>query len=60
MRKLESWFNPQATNMVKDYNHVKEMLLDQVNLALFSMEIVKEPTTYEEAINNLQKEDQNK
>jgi hypothetical protein len=33
------------------------MTLDQVNLALFSTEIVKERTTYEEAINSEQKED---
>jgi hypothetical protein len=58
MRKLKSWFNPQATKAVEDYNHRKEMILDQVNLALFSTEIIKEPTTYEEAINSEQKEDQ--
>jgi hypothetical protein len=28
------------------------MTLDQVNMALFSTEIIKEPTTYEESINN--------
>jgi hypothetical protein len=59
MRKLESWFNPQATKVVENYNHGREMILDQVNLALFSTGIVKEPTTYEEAINSEQKEDQN-
>jgi hypothetical protein len=32
--------------------------LDQVNLALFSTVTVKEPTTYEEAINREKKEDQ--
>jgi hypothetical protein len=50
MRKLESWFNPQATKAVENYNHGRGMTLDQVNLALFSTVIVKEPTTYEEAI----------
>jgi hypothetical protein len=34
------------------------MTMDQVNLALFSTEIIKERTTYEEAINCKQKEDQ--
>jgi FtsZ-interacting cell division protein YlmF len=34
------------------------MTLDQVNLALFSTVMIKEPTTYEEAINCEQKEDQ--
>jgi hypothetical protein len=58
MRKLESWFNPQATKAVEDYNHGKEITLNQVNLALFSTEIIKEPTTFEEAISSWQKEDQ--
>jgi hypothetical protein len=57
MRKLESWFNPEATKAVEDYSHGREMTLDQVNLALFSMITVKEPTTYEEAINSEKKED---
>jgi hypothetical protein len=43
--------------VVEDYNHGREITLDQVNLSLFSTEIVKEPTTYEEAINSEQKED---
>jgi hypothetical protein len=60
MRKLESWFNPQATNAVENNNHGREIKLDQVNLALFSTEIIKEQTSYEEAINNEQKEDQMK
>jgi hypothetical protein len=34
------------------------MTLDQVNLALLSTEIIKEPTTYVESINCVQKEDQ--
>jgi hypothetical protein len=58
MRKLESWFNPQATKAVEDYNHKREMTLYKVDLALFSTEIIKEPTSYEEAINSEQKEDQ--
>jgi multimeric flavodoxin WrbA len=58
MRKLESWFNPQATKAVGNYNHGREITLDQVNLTLFSTEIIKEPTTYEEAINSEQKEEQ--
>jgi hypothetical protein len=58
MRKLESWFNPEATKAVDDYSHGKEMTLDQVDSALFSTVTVKEPTTYEQAINSEQKEDQ--
>jgi hypothetical protein len=57
MKKLESWFNPEATKVVEDYSHGREMTLDQVNLALFSTVMIKEPTTYEEAINFEQKED---
>jgi hypothetical protein len=44
--------------VVEDYNHGREITLDQVNLALFSTDIVKEQTTYETAINSEQKEDQ--
>jgi hypothetical protein len=40
MRELESSFNPQATKVVGDYNHGREITLDQVNLALFSTDIV--------------------
>jgi hypothetical protein len=36
----------------EDYNHGRGMTLDQVNLALFSTDINKERTTYEEAINS--------
>jgi hypothetical protein len=57
MRKLESWFNPQSIKVVEDYNHEREITFDQVNLALFSTEIIKEQKTYEEAINSEQKED---
>jgi hypothetical protein len=59
MRKLESLFNPQATRSIEDYNHGRKITWDQINLA-FSTDIVKEPTTYEGAINSEQKEDQNK
>jgi hypothetical protein len=60
MKKLESWFNPQAIKVVEDYNHEREITLDQVHLALFSAEINKVPTIYEEAIHSEQKEDQMK
>jgi hypothetical protein len=58
MRKLESWFNPESTKAVENYNHGKKMTLDQVNLALFSTVTVKEPTTYEESIKSEKNEDQ--
>jgi hypothetical protein len=49
MKKLESWFNPQATRAVEDYNYGRQLTLDQDNLVLFSADFVKEPTSYEEA-----------
>jgi hypothetical protein len=58
MRKLESWFNPEATKVVEDYSHGREITLDHVNLALFYTVTVKERTTYEGAINFEKKEDQ--
>jgi hypothetical protein len=58
MRKLESWFNPETTKAVENYNHGREMTLDQVDLTLFSTEIIKEPTAYEEAISCEKKENQ--
>jgi hypothetical protein len=33
MRKLESWFKPEATRAIENYNHGRKMALDQVNLA---------------------------
>jgi hypothetical protein len=59
MKKLEGWFNPQATKVMEDYNPGRETLLEQVNLALFTTNLVKEPSSYEEAINCEQKEEQN-
>jgi hypothetical protein len=55
MRKLESWFNLEATKAVEYYSHGREMTLDQVNLALFSTVMINQPTTYEEAINSEKK-----
>jgi hypothetical protein len=31
MKKLESWFNPEATKVMEDYNHGRETFLEQVN-----------------------------
>jgi hypothetical protein len=55
MRKSESWFSSQATKVVEDYNHEREISLDQ--FGFFSTEIIKEPIIYEEAINSEQNED---
>ena len=58
MKKLESWFNPQATKVIEDHNHGREILLEQVNLALLTTNLMKEPSSFEEAINCKRKEDQ--
>jgi hypothetical protein len=58
MKKLESWFNPQATKVLQDHNPGRETLLEHVNLALFTTNFVKEPSSFEEAINCKRKEDQ--
>jgi hypothetical protein len=44
--------------MNKLENYGRELMLDQVNLTLISADFLKEPTTYEEAINHEQKEHQ--
>jgi hypothetical protein len=51
MRKLESWFIPEATKTVEDYFHEREITMDQVNLVLFSTVMFKEPINHEGAIN---------
>jgi Reverse transcriptase (RNA-dependent DNA polymerase) len=58
MKKLESWFNPQATKVIENHDHGREILLEQVNLALFTTDFTKEPSSFEEAINCARKEDQ--
>jgi hypothetical protein len=50
---LENSFNPDAAKLVGQIEHGREILLDQVNLALFSgMVINEEPTTFEQAWNH--------
>jgi hypothetical protein len=58
MRKLESWFNPQATKIVDELDHGREIVLEQVNLALLTTSFTKEPSSFEEAINYENKDDQ--
>jgi hypothetical protein len=43
MRKLESWFNPQATKIVDELDHGREIVLEQVNLALLTLLLLKNP-----------------
>jgi hypothetical protein len=58
MRKLESWFNPQATKIVDGFDRGREIVLEQVNLALLTTSLTKEPCSFEEAINCENKDDQ--
>jgi hypothetical protein len=51
MRKLESWFNPQATKIVDELDRGREIVFEQVNLALLTTSLTKEPSSFEEAIN---------
>jgi predicted transcriptional regulator len=50
MRKLESWFNPQETKIVDELDRGREIVLEQVNLALLTTSFTKEPSSFEEAI----------
>jgi hypothetical protein len=53
LRQLESSFNPDATKIVEQIEQGRELLLDQVNFALFSgMVINEEPATFEQAWNH--------
>jgi hypothetical protein len=58
MRKLESWFNPQASKIVDELDSGMEIVLEQVNLALLTTSLTKEPSSFEEAINCQSKDDQ--
>jgi hypothetical protein len=58
MKKLEIWFNLQATRSMEDYNYGREITLDQAHLSLFSADFVKEPTIYEDLFNCERKEEQ--
>jgi Reverse transcriptase (RNA-dependent DNA polymerase) len=53
LRQLENSFNPDAAKLVEQIEQGREILLDQVNLALISgMVINEEPTTFEQAWNH--------
>jgi hypothetical protein len=57
MKKLESWFNPQATKVIEEYDCGREISLEQVNLAFFTTAFIKEPSSFEDAINCERNED---
>jgi hypothetical protein len=55
LKKLESAFNPHAKKAIDDYNHGREISLEQVNFALFTTNVIKEPSSCKEAINYAEK-----
>jgi hypothetical protein len=50
MKRLESWFNPQATKVIEKCDCGSEILLGHVNMALFTIAFIKEPSSLEGAI----------
>jgi hypothetical protein len=53
LRELKSSFNPDDAKLVEQIEQGREILLDKVNIALFSgMVINEEPTTFEQAWNH--------
>ena len=54
LRQLESSFNPEASKIVQDIEHGREILLDRANFAFFGVGIKDqiEPTTFDEAWNH--------
>ena len=52
-KQLESSFNPEASRIIENIEQGREILLDQVNFALFSASpSAVEPATFEEALNH--------
>jgi hypothetical protein len=61
LRRLNSSFNSDAAKLVEQIEQGREILLDQVNLALFSgMVINEEPNTFEQAWSHQDPKDREK
>jgi hypothetical protein len=58
MKRLESSFNPEASRIIESIDQGKEIILNQVNIALFSGDIQVEPTTYHQSWDHQNPEDQ--
>jgi hypothetical protein len=50
--------NHQARAAVEEYKQGREITLEQENIALFSTNVIKEPTTFEEVWNCCDKNEQ--
>jgi FtsZ-interacting cell division protein YlmF len=51
MKKLESLLNPQTTKIVDEFDRGRVIVFEQVNMALLTTSLTKEPSSFEEAIN---------
>jgi hypothetical protein len=49
MKRLESSFNPEASKIIDNFVHGREILLDSVNLALICGNVVKAPQSFDDA-----------
>ena len=52
MKKLQGWFNPDASRVVESSNSGREPIVDQADIAFMMMEQPKEPGTFNEAFNH--------
>jgi hypothetical protein len=53
MRRLESSFNPDATDLVEQFEQGREILFDQANVALFSRIVINgDPAMFDQAWNH--------
>jgi hypothetical protein len=51
VKKTYSRFNPQTRNAVEDDKEGKKITLEQISIAFFSAEVIKESTNFQEAWN---------
>ena len=52
MKKLQDWFNPDASRIVDASNSGRKMILDQADIALTRLEGPKEPVSFDEVFNH--------
>jgi hypothetical protein len=52
MKKLQGWFNPDASRVVESSNFGRELIVDQADTAFMMVEQPKEPGTFNEAFNH--------
>jgi hypothetical protein len=52
MKKLQGWFNPDASRVVDSSNSGREPIVDQADISFMTVEQPKEPGTFNEAFNH--------